>query len=199
MLENIISLDQTIFLTVNRLPHPEFLVLLAQIFSGIERWFIWLIIVSLLIYFERYHPKVILKFIITVVAASYLTTGIVKPFVGRLRPEFLLPGITIYEKNNDYFAFPSGHSATAFAAAFVLSRLHPKGRFYYYFFATAIAISRVYLGVHYPLDISFGALLGMAVGFLVNFLVNTDKTTDRGKFGKRGAIFSKINRGTPAV
>lgn len=195
MLESIIRFDQNIFLAVNKLPHPKILVLLAQIFSGIERWFIWLIIIGLLIYFERYNPKIIIKFLVAVVSASYLATGIIKPIVGRLRPEFLFPEITVYTQSNNYFAFPSSHAATAFAASFVLSHLHPRGKIYFYILATLIALSRVYLGVHYPLDVFVGALLGLGVGFLVN----TDKTTNRGEFGKGSTVFSKINRCSSSI
>jgi undecaprenyl-diphosphatase len=84
---------------------------------------------------------------------------IVKIFVDRRRPH-LDPLVTVPTD----MSFPSGHSATSFAGAVVLGQFAPRYRAVFYGLATAIAVSRVYVGVHYPLDIVGGALLGAAVG-----------------------------------
>ena len=61
-------------------------------------------------------------------------------------------------------SFPSGHSATAFAAATAVAILCPRLRFWALALAAGVALSRVYLRVHYPLDVVAGGLLGAAVG-----------------------------------
>lgn len=61
-------------------------------------------------------------------------------------------------------SFPSGHAATAFAAAALVSSFHPRLRLPLYGLATLVALSRVYLGVHFWLDIIAGAALGVAAG-----------------------------------
>jgi undecaprenyl-diphosphatase len=61
-------------------------------------------------------------------------------------------------------SMPSGHAATSFAGAVVLTYLLPRGAPLFFLLATAVAFSRVYVGVHYVSDVLVGALLGTAVG-----------------------------------
>lgn len=178
MLDTIVKFDQQILLLVNNLPHPILLVLIAIILSEIQEFgMIWLIIAAFLVYFKKNHPRIILELLIVLVGTYYLVQGVIKPLVERLRPEFVLKQIKVYaQTDNDYFSFPSGHAATAFAAAIVLSRIFPKGSSLFYLLATLIAISRVYLGVHYPLDVLGGALLGIVTGMLAVRLINIKPT-----------------------
>jgi undecaprenyl-diphosphatase len=63
-------------------------------------------------------------------------------------------------------SFPSGHSATAFAAATAVAVLCPRMRPWALAIAAAVALSRVYLRVHFPLDVLVGAALGAGLGAL---------------------------------
>jgi undecaprenyl-diphosphatase len=70
------------------------------------------------------------------------------------------------------FSFPSGHAATAFAAATVLTFFDKKRRFFYYLIAFLIAYSRIYLGCHYFLDVFIGAILGSLISkIIINYLI----------------------------
>lgn len=61
-------------------------------------------------------------------------------------------------------SFPSGHATTSFACATVLGAFAPRLRVPLLVLAAAVAWSRAYVGVHYPLDVIAGALLGAAIG-----------------------------------
>lgn len=61
-------------------------------------------------------------------------------------------------------SFPSGHATAAFAAAFVWAAFLPKMRWGFYALAALVALSRVYLGVHFPFDVLYGAFLGSIIG-----------------------------------
>jgi undecaprenyl-diphosphatase len=89
----------------------------------------------------------------------------------RPRPSIGLPGFVAIVENPDRFSFPSGHSAAAFAVAVALAgqgaALGPLALA----LACGIAVSRVYLGAHYPLDVAVGAALGGGCGLLARLLV----------------------------
>jgi undecaprenyl-diphosphatase len=68
-------------------------------------------------------------------------------------------------------SFPSGHTATSFACATVLSYFVPRAAPAFYLLALAIGFSRIYVGVHWPLDVLGGAVLGIAVGVAVTALL----------------------------
>jgi len=64
-------------------------------------------------------------------------------------------------------SFPSGHSVTSFALAYVLSLTYPKGSPVFYGLATTVALSRVYLASHFLSDVVGGAALGLFAGWVV--------------------------------
>ena len=96
---------------------------------------------------------------VRIVARSYAVNYAVKLAVRRPRPELAqLPPLT---PTVSRLSFPSAHATTSFAAARAYRDLLPQGVLYAA--ALAFALSRPYLGVHYPADVLAGALLGTAV------------------------------------
>ncbi len=88
----------------------------------------------------------------------------------RPRPS-TLPGVTALAENPDAFSFPSGHTAAAVAVAVALSGQGLGLGAVAFPLAGGIAVSRVYLGAHYPLDVACGALIGLVVGLAARLLV----------------------------
>lgn len=83
-----------------------------------------------------------------------------KHLVNRPRPFETIPGLTVLTFRPISYSFPSGHACSSFAAAFILSKgLGRKGAVAY-ILAALIAISRVYVGVHYASDVLVGAIIG---------------------------------------
>lgn len=98
-----------------------------------------------------------------VVGIAYATNIALKYVVRRKRPR--VDGFPALTKTVTTLSFPSAHSTTAFAAARVFSSLLPPwATGPLYTVATAMAVSRVALGVHYPTDVIAGAALGSAIG-----------------------------------
>lgn len=64
-------------------------------------------------------------------------------------------------------SFPSNHSANIWALSLIVGYLYANVKTYFIILASLISISRVYIGVHYPLDIIFGAIIGISVSSLL--------------------------------
>ena len=96
---------------------------------------------------------------VRIVVAAYGLNSLVKLVVRRSRPE--LDGLPPLTPTVSRLSFPSAHCTTSFAAARAFSGLTRRGRLYAP--AAAFALSRPYLGVHYPSDAVAGALLGTAI------------------------------------
>jgi membrane-associated phospholipid phosphatase len=91
------------------------------------------------------------------VAATYALNTAIKRVVGRRRPR--LAGLPALTSTPTSLSFPSAHASTAFAGARLYSRLElPRGPSYA--LAAGLALSRLYLGVHYPSDVLAGVALG---------------------------------------
>jgi undecaprenyl-diphosphatase len=102
--------------------------------------------------------------------AATLTASLIvaplKDIFDRARPPEADPGLGSPVAIPDTASFPSGHAATAFAAATAIAILSPRMRPYALCLAAAVALSRVYLRVHFPLDVLAGALIGAGLGVL---------------------------------
>ena len=95
------------------------------------------------------------------VAASYAINTALKFAIRRPRPQ--LPGLPPLTSTLTALSLPSAHATTSFTAAGVYGALIPAAPLYAA--AVLLAISRPYLGVHYPSDVAAGALLGSALAF----------------------------------
>jgi undecaprenyl-diphosphatase len=112
-------------------------------------------------------------FLLTLVAvalADWSAAGI-KALVDRPRPPLRYPEPKTLVPVPHDASFPSGHAATSFAAATMLSLAFPKFAPVLLLLAAAVAFSRVYVGVHYPLDVIGGAVLGALIAIALRRLV----------------------------
>lgn len=108
--------------------------------------------------------------VVTVIASDQINSSILKDLFGRIRPCRALEGVRMLVDCGGGLSFPSSHAANNFAAATVISSFYPRQKVYWFIFASVMAISRPYVGVHYPSDIVGGALVGFGLGSLIVFL-----------------------------
>ncbi len=174
MLDFLRNTDKDLFLCLNGM-HNGFFDSVMPYLTGFWVWiplFIW----WLYEVYKRHKLKTIaiLFFAVALIFASDQSANVIKKSVKRYRPTH---NIEIQEKVHvfdDYrggeFGFVSGHASTSFAiAVFVFLLMRPDKKLFLlslFLWACITAYSRIYLGVHYPLDILGGALLGSLIAFI---------------------------------
>lgn len=173
----IIQEDKEVFLFLNTLgskPFDQFWILISEVWI----WIPFYIILTYFIYknFKLKSFLFILLFIALGVTVSDQLAGIFKHGVMRLRPchDPSLDLLMREVKCGGPYGFYSGHASNTFFLASFLSFLF-KGRYRFlpfllFFWASVVAYSRIYLGVHFPMDILMGAAMGFLIGGLFSNL-----------------------------
>ena len=128
---------------------------------------IWLVLGVVAAWLRRSRTAGVWQMVLALVLVSILGNSIMKPMVHRPRPPLTAADQALTSERPSTWSFPSGHAASAAAAAYVLSRVWPAASIPLWVLAGAIAFSRWYLGMHYGTDVIAGALLGLGVAWFV--------------------------------
>ncbi|MHB1485360.1 MAG: phosphatase PAP2 family protein [Saccharofermentanales bacterium] len=160
MISSIIGLDQKIIFMIQSIHNPILdWVMLAFTILG-NGGMIW-VVISLFLIISKKTRYIGIIAISALILSAIIGDGILKPLFHRPRPFTVFPEIKVLIKEPTIYSFPSGHTASSFAAAFVLSTYLRKYSVIFWILAGLIAISRLYLFMHYPTDVIAGAILGI--------------------------------------
>jgi len=181
MIDWLLQLDYQIFYLLNGILHNGILDAVVPFWR--EKYFwapLYLFLLTFLAYNYRSNFWVIVLFaVLTLVLSDQLSSGLIKPWINRLRPcndSNLLETIRVLVPCGSGKSFVSSHATNHFAIAvyFILlfgkeyKWLLPLGLLW----AASIAYGQVYVGVHFPMDIFAGALLGILIGRLTGTLAS---------------------------
>ncbi len=163
LLTYIESIDRSIFLYINHdMVNPFF----DAVFSSLRvlTYVFWFLLV---VYFwVRKEKKLALLLVIGIIVGAIITYSI-KYSIDRARPYDQITSTRIVTPLEIDPSFPSEHAEMSFFAATIISRFHPIYGKYLYAFSCIVGLSRIYVGVHFPLDVIGGAIVGIIVGRLM--------------------------------
>lgn len=167
--------NQGVFLFLNNLSHSVLLFDWFVIFCA--QYLPYLIIVSAFLYiffhrsWQRGSGEVLVIF--TCALLAYVIASTIKHVYLYDRPFIFFTDIVpLISSDSPHGSFPSGHATFFMALAIAFMYYHPKLGKLYLLGALLIGLSRIIAGVHWPLDIVAGYLLGGAVAFSVHGVIN---------------------------
>ena len=171
MLETLVSLDRAVFLFFNvTLANPVTDLVMPVITSDLYLRILYGAAMALLLWKGNARLRWLVLFsAVALTLTDQVASSFLKPLIDRPRPCHVLSDIHLLVGCGGGKSMPSSHAANAFGQAALFSLCVRRVRWYLWAFAALVAMSRVFVGVHYPGDILGGALLGVAVGVAVTF------------------------------
>lgn len=173
MMNRLVGLDQSLFHLINSAWTIPLLdrVMPALSWAG-NLGMIWLGLLGVIAAFGKKAGRRIAFAGLVALAIGFVSSELIKDLTMRPRPFLALDEVRLLINAPHSYAFPSGHTTSSFAAATgvvlaarQLLRRVPLWGWTMLPLASAIAYSRIYVGVHWPTDVAAGVLLGLASGW----------------------------------
>ncbi len=178
-MNELIAFDQNLFFAINRgwanglfdliLPWFRDMYFWAPLYVGMAAW--------LVVNFGKRGWIAVGWILLTFAFTDMLSSSVIKPFFERPRPcndPYIAEYVRLLVKCGGGFSFTSSHATNHFGFAVISSIIiRPYWKWampILVVWAAIISLSQVYVGVHYPIDITFGALLGTTIAFLMGLV-----------------------------
>lgn len=173
MFDILYNVDVAVFYFINHtLSNPLFDKFFAFI-TEVKHWYIAYIILWFIAFFKggRVGKIAAIGVLILITVSDQVSSQLLKNFFARIRPCNALPDVNILAGCTGSYSMPSSHAVNNFAVAVFFYRIYPKLKWVLLGSAFVIALSRPYVGVHYPSDILVGALIGSLFGYIFSVAV----------------------------
>ena len=184
-------LDRTLFHLINRGGENPFFDVLMPFITDLKNFtYVLALLGGWILWKERKAGLVFLVFIaLTLAMTDSFSSRLLKEWVGRIRPCEILPEVRLLTDCNTSYSFPSSHAVNLFAAAYFLSQPFRRLAPVFYGIAAVVGYSRVYLGIHYPLDVMGGAAIGLLIAWPMRRL--KDQVLERLGWASAGSVRGK--------
>ena len=167
--------DTAVFLLVNTEWNNPFLDSVFPWWREPNTWiplYLFLMVFALLNFTNKAIPWILMA-VVTLVLTDQVSSTLIKNWVERIRPcndPFLMGRVRLLlDRCGAGYSFTSSHAVNHFGfATFVFMSLRPvlkKWGYAVFFWAASVAYAQVYVGVHYPLDVICGGILGCGIGY----------------------------------
>ena len=164
------GIDRRVFALINGLPHSTTSDRYVSVLSDLGEGLGWVAGgAALAILGGHKGRRAGMATAVASLAAAYIVQTRMKPIFRRVRPFVNREARVVGVRPADD-SFPSGHTASSFAAATALSLFYPRAAPLAYSLATAVGVSRVHLGVHFPSDAAVGGVVGIGIGTFAGWL-----------------------------
>jgi len=174
-MDSLLALDRSLFLALNGAVRWPWFEAAMRLLSAPElgRLLFAVLAVVLVIRDRRRGLVLLLGAALTIALSDQLSSHVIKPWIERTRPSnALVPAeVVLLVERTRSFSFPSSHATNAFAGALYFSTFLRRLTWPLYVLAVLISFSRIAVGVHYPLDVVGGALIGLGSAAAVLALV----------------------------
>ena len=173
MIDFLYSVDVSVLYFFNHTLSAPFLDKFFGIITNVNNWYISYLILLGISFTKggRRGKFAVAGVLILILVTDQFGARLVKEWIQRPRPCNALPDVITPLGCNGTFSFPSNHSLNNFAAAVFFYKLFPKIKWAVFTAATLVALSRVYMGLHYPSDILGGAIIGSLFGYAFSYAV----------------------------
>ena len=171
------NLDRNIYRAVAATPTPTLDEAFRKVSLVADHSMLWLGVAGLTALLGgRRGRRAAFDGVVSIAITSAVVNAGLKPVLPRERPDRELHQVIVarHVPLPSSTSFPSGHSAAAFAGAWLLCRHYPRLAPLWYFIAALVGFSRVYLGAHYPGDVLSGAVVGTTIAELTRWSIDSD-------------------------
>ncbi len=160
------QIDVALFYFFNRQIANPLFDLVMPFVTNKYTWFpVWLAVLVLLSWKggKRGRWSVLLA-LLAIALTEPLVNRLLKPLIERVRPCNALDNVHLLVRRSRGLSMPSSHAANFIALATVFSYFYRKYQIIFWSLAALVAYSRIAVGVHYPADVLFGAIVGYLCG-----------------------------------
>jgi len=137
-------------------------------FAQYFEYFLWLCLFIFLVINVKKHWRVVIMAITTAVISRFVIAEIIRWIWFRPRPFVALNFIPLINQSPAEAAFPSAHASFYFALSTIIYLYNKKLGIFFLTSTFLITVARVFVGVHWPLDIVAGAIIGIILGLVIN-------------------------------